>query len=592
MATQHPSGCPGHGALAALAILGAALAISAPGAADAMRSSVSPLARAATDLGPEPVSALHRIVVALALRDRDGLDAFLRDVHDPASPRFRRALTPETFAARYAPATDDEQALVAYLEQNGFRVTRRFPNRLVVAATGSTGAIERAFGVRLHRVELRGRDHFAALAEPRLPAPLASAVVGVLGLDDLSEMQARSVASGPVPAPRAALGSSCCSLSPNDLAAFYDRGSDPDGTGQTIAIAGAYAWKDSDNTSFASQWGLPGLPADSGQICTSSGKTPPACRFNQQKSVEIALDVEYAHGTAPAAVILNYMSGSTSFTDFAIAYEQIVTENRGHVVSTSWGACESGVSTSTQIANDQIFASGEAVGQSWFAASGDAGSRDCNGALGVDHPANSPHVMGVGGTTPTCSSGMTSGSPACAGYGSESGWSGSGGGVSTLFARPSWQAGCNVPAGSQRLVPDVALEADTSPGNYVLEGGFWYAVGGTSGAAPQWAGIFALLNEASGGAGIGDPGPLLYPRCDRGAFHDVTAGSNGDYDATAGYDLVTGLGTADVAALIALVTVSPVPALRGGLALGLALALALAGAAALRARRPGRTPTP
>jgi len=528
--------------------------------------SVSPLVSQATDLGPVPASEMHRIVIALALHERGALDDFLRDVGDPASPRYRHFLTPEKFNARYAPTAADEQALVVYLEQNGLQVSERFPNRLLVGATGSAQAIERAFGITLHRVRLGGRDHFAALDEPRFPAHLADVVIGIIGLDDLSEMRPRARSSGPVSAPRASLGARCCSLSPNDLAVFYDRTTGSDGAGQTIVIAGAYAWKDSDNVAFDAQWGLSPLPTGSGQVCTGSGN-PTGCRFNQQQSIEIALDVEYSHGTAPGAVIRNYMSASTAFSDFTVAYNQIVTDNPGHVVTTSWGGCEAGISSSTQTADDQIFASGNAIGQSWFAASGDAGSRDCNNLVGVDHPANSPHVIGVGGTSATCSSGMTAGSPACAGYGSESGWSGSGGGVSSLFPRPSWQTGCGVPAGAQRLVPDVALEADSSPGNYVLKGGLWYVIYGTSGAAPQWAGAFALLNEAMGGSGLGDPGARLYGLCGSNAYHDITTGSNGDYSATPGYDLVTGLGTIDTANFITL----PEPGLPAGLTASLAM---------------------
>src|SRR5439155_9569 len=215
-------------------------------------------------------------------------------------------------------------------------------------------------------------------------------VVGILGLDDLSAMHQHARPSQPVTGPNAALGSNCCHLSPNDLASFYDDSASYDGSAQTLVIAGAYAWRDSDNTTFSSMWGLPPLPAGSGQVCTGS-KRSSGCAFSSQNSIEIALDVEYAHGTAPRARILNYMAAST---------------------------------------------------------------------------------------------------PACAGYGSETGWSGSGGGVSQAFSRPLFQTGCSIAVGSQRLVPDVALEADTSPGNYVVEGGRWYIVGGTSGAAPQWAGFF------------------------------------------------------------------------------------------------------
>src|SRR5207248_1528304 len=172
--------------------------------------------------------------------------------------------------------------------------------------------------------------------------------------------------------------------------------------------------------------------------------------------------------------------------------------------------------------------------------------------LGVDNPANSPHVIGVGGTTPKCSSGMTSSSPGCGGYASESAWSGSGGGVSQVFARPAFQAGCGVPAGTRRLVPDVALEADTSPGNYVAENGSWWIVGGTSDAAPQWAGLAAELAQQRGGP-LGNPGALLYGLCGTAALHDITSGSNGDYSAGAGYDLVTGLGSFDARNLLAAV---------------------------------------
>src|SRR6185369_9594804 len=134
----------------------------------------------------------------------------------------------------------------------------------------------------------------------------------------------------------------------------------------------------------------------------------------------------------------------------------------------------------------------------------------------------------------------------------ETAWDGSGGGVSQVFARPAFQAGCGVPAGTKRLVPDVALEADTTPGNYVRSGGSWWIVGGTSGAAPQWAGLAALMAQKKGAA-LGNPGAFLYGLCGTAAFHDVTSGSNGDFAAGAGYDMVTGLGTYDATDLLAAV---------------------------------------
>jgi kumamolisin len=159
--------------------------------------------------------------------------------------------------------------------------------------------------------------------------------------------------------------------------------------------------------------------------------------------------------------------------------------------------------------------------------------------------------MGVGGTHATCSSGMTNNNPACGGYGSESAWSGSGGGASAHYAKPTFQTGCSVPADGKRDVPDVALEADTSPGNYIAEAGGWYIVGGTSDAAPSWAGYFAELNQKKGGSGLGLPGARLYALCGGNSFHDITSGNNGAFSAGAGYDKVTGIGTINAANLLA-----------------------------------------
>ena len=533
----------------ALLVLTAAVAATTALAAPGKFHSLSPHLKDAVDLGRAPASERHRVVVSLDVRDREGLEAFLADVQDPSSPRYRQFLSQAEFDALYAPTPAQEEAVVDHLRGAGLRVTERFPNRLLVGAAGSVAALERAFGVEIHSVERAGKRHYAALDEPSLPAEMASYVVGVIGLDDLSARHPHVGSVEPAAAPRAALGSNCCHLSPNDVFAFYDNTAAVSGAGETIVIAGAYAWRDTDNAAFNSQWGLPQLPVGSAQVCTGPS-TSSGCKFSSQNSIEIALDVEYAHGTAPAARILNYMSASTSLADFTTMYNRIVTDNPGHVVSTSWGACEVAFSAASQQTDDNIFANANAIGQSWFAASGDSGSRDCSNVLGVDHPANSPHVMGVGGTTPVCSGGLTLSSPACAGYGSESAWSGSGGGVSQVFARPTFQTGCGVPAGTRRLVPDVALEADTSPGNYVAENGSWWIVGGTSDAAPQWAGLAAALAQQRGGP-LGNPGALLYGLCGTAALHDVTSGSNGDYSAGVGYDLVTGLGSFDARNLLA-----------------------------------------
>jgi len=503
----------------------------------------SPLAAQATDLGRAPVDLPLGIVVGLELRHKAALEAFIADVSNPASPNFQHFLSQEEFNDRYGPTPEEEQRVVEWLTASGFRVTDRFPNRLLVGAVGDNAAAERAFGVSVHNVSLRGRLKYAAMNEPFFPADIAGFVTGVAGLDNLAEMRPMLRANS-ILAPEAKLGANCCHFSPYDLITFYDDTLGYRGRGQTIVIAGAYAWSGSDQSSFNTVWGFPQLPAGSGQVCTGRSGAR-SCQFNAQNSIEVSLDAEYSHATAPYAVVMNYMAGSTTFASFAVMYNRIVSDNPGHIVSTSWGACETGISAGTQTTDDNIFANGNAIGQSWFAASGDNGSRDCGtSTVTVDHPANSPHIVGVGGTSATCASGMTSGSPPCGGYGSETAWSGGGGGKSAVFVKPSWQTGCNVPADGARDVPDVSLEADPNQyGNYVLNNGTWNIVGGTSDAAPQWAGFFAELVQKNGGAGLGNPGVRLYQLCGSSAYHDVSAGSNGDFSAGPGYDQTTGVGT-------------------------------------------------
>jgi subtilase family serine protease len=550
---------PRRGWLARAALVSALVVTASRTGAEARWRSASPRLREASDLGRAAPDTMRQVVVGLALRDRGGLDALLARAHDPASAEFRHFLTPAEFAAAHAPTAEAEAAVVAHLEANGLEITGRVPNRLLVAAAGTTTAVERAFGVELHDVMLDGRRHFAATTEPVLPARVAGYVAGVLGLDDLAEPRAH-LRARPAAAPHAALGATCCHLGPADVASLYDLpAGGADGTGETLVIAGVYAWNDRDVAAFDTEWALPALPAGSEQVCTG-GAGAPGCRFAGRQSMEVALDVELAHAVAPGARIVNYMAASPSLPDLAMAYDRIVADDPGHVVMTSWGVCEANVPPAAQEIEDQIFAAGSAVGQAWFAATGDSGSHDCRGErharhrqlVTVDQPANSPHVVAVGGTTPRCSAGLDPADPTCSGYGGERAWRGSGGGASALFPRPAFQAGCGVPRGTGRLVPDVSLAANPRPGNYVALAGRWFVVGGTSAATAMWGGLFTRVAEQVGGPGPGAPARELYALCGGPAFHDVTRGSNGAYRARPGYDQVTGLGSPDVATLLTL----------------------------------------
>ena len=218
---------------------------------------------------------------------------------------------------------------------------------------------------------------------------------------------------------------------------------------------------------------------------------------------------------------------------------------------------------------------------STFVSSGDGGStpddtgtgNEDAGPLQVEYYSSDPSVTGVGGTTLRVNSSDA--------RTSETAWSGSGGGVSIQFAKPGWQTGTGVPSGTKRFVPDVAMPADPNTGAYVYLGGSAQTIGGTSWAAPTWAGFCALINEARANAGktggMGLLNPSLYPLIGTANFYDVTSGNNaegskagGKYPTTAGYDEVTGIGTPDVGVLIK----------------------TLAGAAIARRPSPAPTPTP
>jgi len=200
-----------------------------------------------------------------------------------------------------------------------------------------------------------------------------------------------------------------------------------------------------------------------------------------------------------------------------------------------------------------------AMGVNIFVSSGDAGSnpggdgQTPDGPLQAEYAASDTAVVGVGGTSLKLAPGDGS-------VAEEDGWTGSGGGSSIFFDRPAWQKGNGVPSGSKRLVPDVSAAADPNEGAFLVLHGQPTGIGGTSWAAPVWAGLCALINEARQKAGLPSLpylNPVIYPLSGTGCFRDVTSGSNGEFTAAAGYDRVTGLGAPDVKQLIAALTEVP-----------------------------------
>jgi cell wall assembly regulator SMI1 len=310
-----------------------------------------------------------------------------------------------------------------------------------------------------------------------------------------------------------------------------------DGSGTTIAIVDAYDDPKiaNDLHQFDLQFGLPDPVLT--KVNQNGGSSLPAA--NAGWITEIALDVEWAHAIAPKANILLVEAASSSFSNLLTAVNYARQAPGVVVVSMSWGGDE----FSSENLFDSYFTtpSGHA-GVTFVASSGDSGAP-------VSYPAVSPNVLSVGGTTLSLT--------AQGNYLSESGWSGSGGGISSFEVQPAYQQGTVTQTGTFRANPDVAYDANPSTGFPVYDSynnpasAPWGQWGGTSDAAPQWAALIAIADQGRALSGQGPLDgatqtlPMLYATS-AGGFHDITGGTSDGtprYSAAAGYDLVTGRGS-------------------------------------------------
>ena len=301
------------------------------------------------------------------------------------------------------------------------------------------------------------------------------------------------------------------------------------GAGQTIAIVDAYNDPNivSDLAAFDAAFGI--APPPSFKIVSQTGSTRLPLG-NPGWDTEISLDVEWAHAIAPGANILLVETTSDRWSDLIAGVDYAKIQPGVSVVSMSWDASEYRIETAT----DSTFTTAANHPVTFVAASGDYGAPP-------EYPAISPNVLSVGGTTLNLAAG--------GGYGSETAWSGSGGGVSAIEKEPAYQDGAQNTG--YRSNPDVAYDADPNTGFAIYDtidnryGTGWQEIGGTSAGAPQWSALLAIADEGLAAAGkpaLAQAQARLYS-LPANAFHDVTRGGNGVYSAGTGYDAVTGLGS-------------------------------------------------
>jgi len=307
------------------------------------------------------------------------------------------------------------------------------------------------------------------------------------------------------------------------------------GKGINIAVASNYSFKQSDITTFLNYFNITGTnPVN---VVNIDG-TP--TYNNRAGSDETTLDLESVLSSAPGAQITLYDGATPLSSTETDIFTRIVDDGTANVVTYSWGENESDFSPSQINALDSLFVAGSTKGMTFLVASGDNGSSE------IDYPATDPYITCVGGTTLALnnSTGLIS---------SEIGWSGSGGGASAYFPKPTWQSGIEGSPTTFRTIPDVASDADPNSGYMIYSNGRWGEVGGTSVAAPEWAGILALADQERIANGLGTLGAAnseLYALANSGVYNDITSGSNSSYSCATGYDMVTGLGTPNVYKLV------------------------------------------
>jgi len=544
-------------ALLALAVAGG---LAAPAGAEPMTRLADSLPAVPAALGrgrPAPPDLpLEHVVVALRLRDREGLDAILAAQQDPRSPRYGRWLDRRELLDRFLPRGRDYDEVRRWLVAQGFRVVRDSPLRLHLVVAGTAATAERALGTPI-RVFRRGRRTFRApAAAPAVPARLAGTVRAVFGLDDLPLFHRRVVLD---PATEGCIPDQpCTALAPADFRAAYGidalAAAGLTGAGRSIAVVARSNYADADVAEFNARFLGVARPLPNRILV---GRDPGV--FDPGELTEVLIDSQWAGAVAPGAAV-NVVIGGPERTAIFDAAVKAIEDRLGDVVTISFGLCEQ-LSVALAEVFDAVYAVGNSQGQTITVASGDFGASDClasdppRGGLAVNGLASSPHAVAVGGTSFALNPDGTVPQPPAEQVWND-GFLGGGGGVSVVFARPRYQFGPGVPRLSGRALPDVSLAGDPGvPGYVIVMGAATRLVGGTSVGAPAFAGFIALVNELRGLPGLGQLLPELYRLGGEQArglrepvFRDVTVGTNAveapgvGFAAGPGYDLASGWG--------------------------------------------------
>jgi uncharacterized membrane protein len=555
---------------AMIAVGGTAAAAAPQERGDLMTQHVREEVRNSRPVGSLPAERVLHFDMLLPVRAPEELEHFLADVYNPASAAYRRFVTPPQFTARFGPSQADWNELLEFARRNGFTITGGSRDEMDLRLAGSVRAVETAFHVKLrlftHPTEARA--FYGPDTEPTVD--MQAAVWHISGLDNFSIPHARvhpraGVSAQPLTASGACPGNSYCG---SDMrAAYYGSGS-LTGTGQSVGLVEFAGYDSADLEAYYANAGQSNRVPVNG---VSADGTPVNCLYSKGcDDTEQTLDITQTLGMAPGLAQLNvYVGGSDTAVLSAMSVPPAgsATGKVDAQLSCSWGWAPADPAT-----DDPLFKKFAAQGQSFFTAAGDSAAYTKNSQY--VYPADDANVTVVGGTDLS-----TTGPGGAWSY--ESVWSDGGGGyfAADNIAIPAWQsaaiAAFNAQSGKPgsttlRNSPDVSAEANFD--FYVCANQQACSAneyGGTSFAAPMWAGFMALANQqaALNGRppvgflnaaiyGLGNTSGTAYTS----AFHDVSVGSNG-YPAVAGFDLATGWGSPNGAGLIAALAGSSTPGL-------------------------------
>jgi subtilase family serine protease len=492
----------------------------------------------AASVGRLPASQTMRFDVVLPLRHEPELDNFLQALYDPSGSSYRHFLTPSEFTERFGPSQEDWDALTRFARENNFAIVGGSRDGMDMQLKGRVADIERAFHVTmgLYQHPTEKRTFFAPDREPMANLPFA--LWHISGLDNYSIprplVRHKDVKVNPNVVKGSCPGNTYCG---SDMRAAYYGGTALTGAGQNVGLLEFLGYDIVDvNTYFTNVGQKNNVPV----IGVSTDGSNVNCVAPGCDDTEQTLDITQAVSMAPGLTGLYVFVGNsdTAMLSSMSTHTPLVGE-----IGSSW-SWRPPDPTQT----DPFFKKFAAQGQNFFQAAGDSGHYTPQSQFVF--PGDDPYITVVGGTDLQVTK---AGGP----WLSETAWVDSGGGIYTpdSFPIPAWQQlpgvinAQNKGSNTIRNSPDVSAESNFDFYVCADQSGCSGGWGGTSFAAPMWAGFMALINQqaiANGNPQLGFINPAIYnigvSSGYSAAFHDITSGSNG-LPAVTGYDLATGWGS-------------------------------------------------